>query len=208
MNWIHIALEWLNYLSGIAVAIIAGIGLRQLTIAKETARTNSKREAFRLAADQCAFYLQHIIPLQNELDKQIEEKKVQFFEKAKITIDEQGIRMESTATKEDFEALIVIAESSLPVYNAMEAFALFFTSGVADERAAFSTVGTTFCHSVRGYLPDLMVSGGGDNYCKNLLRLFYMWNSRIEAQKLAKERESIDAKMGKMNKTFIRPIGT
>ena len=61
-------LETLYFLAAIALVPIAIKGLEQLKIAKETARTNAQREAFKLAAEECRNFALHVVPLVEALD--------------------------------------------------------------------------------------------------------------------------------------------
>jgi hypothetical protein len=208
MSIAHLILKWLYYTAGVAIAIIAGIGLRQLTITKETARTNAKREAFKLAADQCNYYVNHIIPLQDALDHAITDKKLAFFQKSSVEIAGETVKLTSSATPDDLDGLKSIVAESTAAYNAMEAFSVFFASGVADEHVGFSAVGTTFCTTTRKYLPHIVLYRGDEKYFRNIFKLFFLWHSRIESQKLAKQRQQIDSELSKIQNKFIRPIGT
>jgi hypothetical protein len=55
-------LELLYFVSGIAIAVAAFWGLKQLQISKQIARTNATREAIKLAADQCRHYAETSVP--------------------------------------------------------------------------------------------------------------------------------------------------
>jgi hypothetical protein len=208
VNLVHLILEWLFFGSGIALTIVAVIGLRQLTIAKNTARTNAKREAFRLAADQCAYYMEHIIPLNNALDEAVRRHNIVFFDESSVEVDGNRVKLKSTATRADVLAVIRIAVELTALYNALGAFSVYFTSGLADEKVAFSAVGTTFCNGVRNFLPDIVTWTGEQKYNRNIIKLFLLWQGRFDAQKLAAERRKIDEKLDAVKDKFITPIGT
>src|SRR5580700_3378773 len=72
-------LELLYYLSGIAIAVAAFWGLKQLTISKQIARENAKREAYKLAADECRYYAKEIVPLKAALRDSITSKNLRSF---------------------------------------------------------------------------------------------------------------------------------
>jgi hypothetical protein len=190
------------------LTIIAAIGLRQLTLSKNIARTNAKRKSFRLAAEQIAYYFENIIPLVNALDAAIENHNVVFFAKSSVEIDGNTMRLKSTATPDDLRGLLKIVPEVTSAYNALEAFSIYFTSGVADERVAFSAVGTTYCNTVRQLLPDIVDWWHDQQYCIHILQLFLLWNARFEKQKLAAEKRRIEAKLGSATDKFVKPIGT
>jgi hypothetical protein len=89
----------------------------------------------------------------------------------------------------------------------MEVFSLFFISGVADEGVAFSSVGATFCYEVHKLLPDLVLKSDKDHF-KNLIRLFLLWNARMESRKLLEDKYKIESKLNSIDEKTIRPLGT
>src|SRR5271169_2913927 len=73
LDYIRSILELLYFASGIviAVAVILSlkqirIGLEQLKTTREIANTNAKREAIKLAAEQCNYYAERTVPLFTE----------------------------------------------------------------------------------------------------------------------------------------------
>ena len=86
MQTLRFILELLYFVSGALIAFFAAIGLRQLTIAKENAKMAAKREAFKLAAEQCAHYFADIMPLLDRLDTEIRNKKVELFSRAQVEV--------------------------------------------------------------------------------------------------------------------------
>ncbi|PYL10396.1 MAG: hypothetical protein DME33_00865 [Verrucomicrobia bacterium] len=206
MSSLHFVLESLFFLSGIALTVIAAIGLRQLTVAKEIARIGAKRDSLKLAADQCAHYMHNIIPLQNALYEAIQTKHIAFFDKSEVEVKGDQVKVTSTATPADVDALKTIAYEFLAAFNAIEAFAVFFVSGVADEKLAFSALGASYCSNVQRYLPEIMLLRSGS--FDNLLRLFFLWNSRLESLRLRMERDKIDNSLQKIQNKFIKPVGT
>jgi hypothetical protein len=204
---LHNILEIVQALTNIAIAIIAAIGLRQIVIARRIARINANREAFKLAGDQTLFYLTHIIPSQNELSQAITDNKVTYFKAFDCQIVDKTFQTKFIGTADDLESLKKIIPELAKVLNAMEAFALFFTQGVANEKAAFSAVGETFCNQVRKLAAALsMVNAGKDSY-RNLTELFFLWNDRLEAQKLSLEKDQISKKLNAITPGKIDIVG-
>lgn len=207
-------LELLFYCSGVAVAILAAIGLRQLTLAKENvdavtaiARTTSKREAFKLAAEQCAHYYNHIVPLLNEYDKWIEKKVLSDVVagwEIEISGDRIKIKPKSSKIRERF--LTEISATNLPALNALEGLAVLFTSGVASEEVAFSSIGYTFCFNVRRSLPTILLIGDGTHFL-HILSLFMLWQRRIERQELDAHQKQTDERLRELQDDGIKPIG-
>jgi len=200
-------LEILYFLSGPTLVIVVVIGLRQLKISKDISRISAKRESYRLAAEQCGYYFTHTIPLQNELDKSIRDKKVTFFNESKVQINGGKIKIQYPKNT-DLEQLINITPEILKVYNNMEAFSLFFISGVADDVIGFSSVGATFCYEVRKLLPDLMLSASKGEHFKNIMKLFLLWDARLQAEGIMRDKKALEAKLQAIDTKEIRPVGT
>jgi hypothetical protein len=183
------------------------VGLRQLTIAKDNAKMNATREAYKLAADQCSYYLEHIIPLQNKLDKLIDDRKIEFFQKAKVTVGKDKIEVRNDSNKEFKEEIEPIAEDLLAVLNRMESFSIFFTSGVASESVAFSSVGATFCNTTISLLPIIARVSSDGNF-QNVQKLFFVWHARVQLEKLRLNKEMLEKQLIYIEEKNIRPIGT
>ncbi len=212
MEAFRTVLELIYFASGPLLVIIAGFGLRQLKIVKDASRLQATREALSLSAERCDHYVSHVIPLINKLDLAINKNDIKYFSMFKVIIDRDKIRITHNCSKEVLIQELTKTKTIYPqicaALNAMEAFSVFFTSRVADESVAFSSVGGTFCNSVHNYLAFIMTISGLDAHFKNLLKLFLLWNARIEANKLEQDRQKIDKELSKFENNFIRPIGT
>jgi len=203
----------LFYCSGVAVAILAVIGLRQLTLAKENidvvteiARTASKREAFKLAAEQCAHYYDHIIPLLNQHDRWVDEKGLSDVLAGwdiELSGDRVKIKPKTPKIRERFLKEVFV--QLIPALNALEGLAVLFTSGVASEEVAFSSIGHTFCFNVRLALPIILQCEG--THFRHVLSLFMLWQRRIERQELDAHRKQTDERMRELQDEGIKPIG-
>ena len=216
MNNAKTILELLYYCSGVALALLGAIGLRQLSLAKqniriitEVAKTAAKRDAFRLAAEQCSNYYDRIIPLLNELNAWIDKEGLDDTVTGwDIEIDAGiKIRPKSLQIKEKYLSTIKSrGVRELAAINALEGMALLFTSGVAAEGVAFSSMGVSFCHSVRRLLPTLLMVAD-EGYFKHILTLFILWHKRIERQNLKEDRNKTDARLRELQERGIEPIG-
>lgn len=205
-------LEILSLISGPVIAVFAFFGLRQIKEArnqvieaKQTRITSAKRDSFRVAADKCTYYFETIIPLIDAIDKEIDSNGIKYFEKSKVTIENNTIKVDPFYEASDFEKIKKM--SFVKILNPLEGFSLFFTSGVADESIGFLTVGQTYCGSVKKLLP-ILAPLAGDKYFKNTLQLFLMWHSRLEKEKLETERQRIDKQLSKTMTVSVKPIGT
>ncbi|MFD2697809.1 hypothetical protein ACFSQ0_07375 [Mesonia sediminis] len=201
-------LEIINYIATIILVIVAIIGLQQLKISKETRKITSKREAFKIAAEQCNFYLEKIIPEINKLNKVIEKKELDFFSKSQVNIDGEKISVVPYTENDSIERLIDKGiDEVMTVSNLLESFSLYFVSGVASEEVGFNTVGNTFVYSVKNYLPFYISMSNSGAY-KHTLSLFVNWNNKIELEKLNKEKDKIEKKLKGSKTVTIKTIGT
>lgn len=205
-------LELVYFASGPLTFIVACIALYQLKIARDSARLNAQRDSLRLAASQCDSYQRSIIPLHNSLGDAIKENGIVYFDKAEVDVEGETIRVRPNLTKdelrEELNKVKKISGAWTEAFNAMEAFAVFFVSGVADENVAFSSVGKTYCCSVRKYLPHVVPMSEEGGYYRNTIKLFFMWNARFEKQKLLKNKEKLEQQLDRVRDRFIRPVGT
>jgi hypothetical protein len=78
---------------------------------------------------------------------------------------------------------------------------------VADETVAFSSLGATFCSSVRDLLPFLAATHK-DVHFKNLINLFFIWDARFKLKELIKDKQLIDNNLKNYEDRIIKPIGT
>lgn len=214
MQSIKDILEIIYYICSPVLAFFAFRALGQIREAKlqvsETIKSrvlSSKREAYKVAADKCEYYLTAIIPQINVLDKFIEEKDITFFDKSSVKINKDNIQVKAVFKDEAEAELVYVILPCLEVFNPLESFSLFFISGIADEGIGYLTVGTTFCNSVKKYLPLLVLLSDGKHFT-NTLRLFRMWNSRLEKELLEKEKSRIEKKLNENPTITIKNIGT
>ena len=192
---------------GPLLAIFAFLALKQITVAKQTARTASLREAYRLSAEQTHVYATEIVPRINALDQAIEEKRITFFENAKVTVEADSIRIERKPAPNEMQELVEVVPAFMEAVNRLETFSLYFTSKVAAEGIAYSSVGATYVRSVRKLLPLIVLSANNQNH-KNIMKLFVLWHSRLEKERLEREKSSIESRLRTMKTEEVVPIGT
>jgi len=216
MNNAKTVLELLYYCSGVVLAFLAAIGLRQISLAKasirtaaEIAKTSAKRDSFKLAAEQCAVYYNDIVPLVNKYDACLEKRGLSAVMEGWLTEingDRIKIRPKSRVIKERYFKELMEDNTDLPILNALEGVAVLFTSGVASEQVAFSSIGHTFCNVVHQFLPKLILINDG-SYFQHVLSLYMLWQKRIERQGLDADRKKMDERLSELEDHGIKPIG-
>ena len=200
-------LELIYFLSGPAILVVAIIGLKQITISKENRQISSTREAYKLAADQCRIYVSEIIPLMNNLDKKIKAENIDYFEKSKVIIKNNRISVEPYIADGSLKKVDICLSELNDVWNHLETFSLFFASGIASEKVGFMSVGHTFVNNVKKILPFFIRVSNEGEY-QPIYTLFGIWHSRIEKEKLIRQKSEIEKKLKGNSEIILDPIGT
>jgi hypothetical protein len=194
------------FFGGIVLAAIAGAGLLQIIIAKRSLQVTSRRDAYRLASERVHHFLTVIIPLTDMLDQKINSTGISCFEKSTFKVREKSIEINAVGFEEDKEKLKEIGAELLAVLNSLEGFAVYFTSGLADELVAYRAVGRAFLDITEdlacGFIP--MVE---DGYFQNLLTLFVRWHKRSEKQRLEIQQALLKRKSESIEISKINTIG-
>lgn len=68
--------EIFYYLCTLGLLIVSIIGLRQIILARKIAKANAKRDALKVAADQCKTYADKIVPLAAVLSSKTQKLKL------------------------------------------------------------------------------------------------------------------------------------
>lgn len=172
--------------SSILLVIAAYLGLWQIVelkkqnkISRKTRKLVEKRESLKLAADLCDHFNRNIIPKMDLFVSVLKERNLDFFNKAKIQISNDSVSIEYDTTTENSETIESL--KAYDVLNAIESFAIYFVSGLANKKLGFTTLGETYCDFIKRCLPVLIVYGS--NSYTSIWKLFYRWNNQIENRK-------------------------
>lgn len=209
-NW----LELLYFVSGPVVAVIAYLALGQIRVAKKqieeqkkSLRISSKRDALKLTADQVTLYLDKIINLQNVLNAKLKADGIDILDKFTVEFDSGSIKV--TPPKEDykFEDFTFFIKEYLDVANAMESFSTYFASGVADEKVAYLSLGSTFCSSMEKMVPILIPLSNDGRRFSSTLTLYSIWGARLEAEILERQKLDIEKKLKSKKQVSVNVVG-
>ncbi|MGK7380025.1 DUF4760 domain-containing protein [Planococcus sp. 1R117A] len=203
-------LEIMYFITNSLLLLVAVIGLKQLTIAKNNSKMNAKRESYHLAAEQCTHFLNYIIPLADETILAMKAKSFDDFGEVEISMKDGKVTFDNKFNEENFE-LMSIKEVHKMVYlfNAFEAYSLFFTHRVAEEEVAFSTIGSTYCSVVKRFIPVILnASNFGEKGYSNIIKLYTAWNNKLEKQKLLEERVENERKEREIVTIDFKSLGT
>lgn len=203
-------LELLYFASGIAIAVAAFWGLKQLRISKQIARTNARREAFKLAADECRFYAKEVVPLANKFATEYKQLGLTCLSgPSQFRIEKGEIVGHSFPVDLLQKEIPKIAESLVECLNAVEAFALFFTSGVADDDLGFQETAISFCKLTAQHMGAYfhMRHINAARY-ESTIKLFEIWQKRLQANAASLAMKPLGDLIRTVGKERIRPIGT
>lgn len=208
MNIIKEVLEYIYFLSGPVIAVFAFKALGQIKVTREIAKINSRREAVKLATEECRYYSENIIPLINELEKKIEEFDVQIFSKSKVDVKSDKIDVLPFVDYKNYdESWEKISPYFGRVINSLSHFSTFFVSGVADESVAYNSLGTTYCYIIKRLSP-VLVPIIADREENNAITLFYIWNNRKVKAEAIQQKIKLEERIESNHDTTIKPIGT
>lgn len=217
---LHRALEALYYLSGIALAVLAGFGLRQIRIAseqlkltREIAEANRKRESVKLAAQQCEFFAESVVPALTALAMDIARLNIQGFKVPQIpppcvVCDGQIVQVNVNLKVLQSE-WGKIGLAAITYLNKMESFAIPFAAGVADGEIGFQETASAFCKGVFQTLPALALLKEIDNVpYHSTLTLYCIWNNRLAAERAAPVLKSMQdiVEIADKDKDKIKPL--
>ncbi len=97
----------------------------------------------------------------------------------------------------------------LDVLNAMEAFSVYFSKGIADDEIGFKSIGLTFCDSVKKYYT--LIAGVRKNedeeHFFHITQLYKMWNQRVTKRQLDSQLNIIKKRISDLGNHKIPPIG-
>ncbi len=179
---------------------------RKATEPTESRIISSKREAYKMASVQCAYFTTTIIPLIDKLDKAVKANDITFFEKSEVDFVSDVIKVKPFY-KDNEEKNKVFSLPNIELFNALESFSMFFASGVAAEKIGYLTNGTKYCNTVSKYAALLATLSDGKHF-NNTLYLYKIWNARQEKEQLDKEKKKIDKRVCINKKIYLNTIVT
>lgn len=207
-------MEIVYFLSGPVIACIAYRALAQISEAKkQVAETkegrilSAKRDSYKIAADKCEYFMSTITPLIDSLNDALEEDSVKPLDDTMVSFEDDYVKVKSDFDKEIFSR-IIFDYKGLHLFNLLESFSLFFTSGVAEDEIGFLTIGHSFCSPVKEYLPVIALLSSDGGHFQNVLNLYKIWNDRIEKDTLEQEKKKIENKLNQKKDIKINSIGT
>ncbi len=233
--WMEIA----YFASGIAVAVVASLALWQLVIAKKSLdaaqaqlslaaqslnlakddiRIRSQREAVALAAQECDKFAEKMVPNVHENEEKIKAAGFTIYRWPLKDLEFRWESLESLSGARKWAEAILRSDAArmplLRVVNDLEAFAMYFSTGAADEKVADPAVGSVFCLWVEAYAPyiisvrsdaaEQVVSGPYEN----VVTLYRIWSGRRRKKRLETDVSRMSLELSTITVPDVRPIGT
>ena len=232
-------LELLYFLSGPVVTILAIAALRQLQLAKGALKAaeqqiilaseavgvarrdielRSKREAVQLAAERCEKFADRLIPRYETHLRTIKAAgvRVDQWSLADTEFQPSSLVDPDAATRwlEKLHADREVMLAATAMLNDLEAFAVYFVSGAADEETAYPAIGALFCGIVEALAPHLIhlrrrapgVFASGP--FANSVGLYKLWHARSRQHDLEAQAQRINLELAMVQQPPLRPIGT
>lgn len=207
-------LELLYFASGIVIALAAIFALKQIQLTKRIAKTNARRESVRMAADLCKYFAEVVVPASGKVDTEYKTLKLRFLDGIRQERSPHLVR-DGEIVNENFNFNLIgeefpkVAQPVVTHLNYMEAFAIPFVAGVADETIGYQETARTFCYSVARYLPllSMLRSGKRGGRYESAVRLFETWSKRLAAEDAAPIMNAMAKLAVDAKKERIKPLG-
>jgi hypothetical protein len=221
-DWFEIA----YFVATVLMALAAWVALKHLKIAKATLeqaqrdlQVRSKREAVSLAIELCREY-------GTDFGKRYEAEMVDLHKNGFVffrwPMSDLEFAHSSIVNRQEADQWVLqftknraLALRAVAILNELEAFALPFAGGVADEEVAYPVIGKLFIDAVLGFAPYLITLR--DDKDRNIISgkfpntvaLFRLWYARSGRAELDEKQKQLAAEQNKLPKLEpIKPIGT
>jgi hypothetical protein len=138
------------------------------------------------------------LKLSNNVFDKRKELNCDYFDNENWVIDTDGleVKVECKIQKEPCEDVWFQAGELL---NALDGFAVFFISGVADESVAYKAISSAYISISERYMPLAKVANNHDGYYSAHLELYVLWKNR-------KKQEQLQLKISDLNDEIKKNI--
>lgn len=181
----------------------------------ELAKTNTKREALCLSAQQCDHYGGHVMTLSGNLIRKLREK-TEFFQRGKVIIKDDQVTFDSTGLRpEDSKKVMEFFPEVVLVLNAIEGFSIYFASNVADDNIGYIECGRGFVSHFEENFGLYCLDNRIQNYYAATQALYWRWKKRLVTEELVKQHQELAKQMSitsqKIDPSKLKPknpVGT
>jgi hypothetical protein len=213
-NIIRMGLELLYFISGVGLIVTVWIGLRQLKLLKKDIDTKNKRASVEKSIEYLNWFATDFIPQSNNFQDKANKEQIQFYKgpyNTEFVFDENCKKDSGYITN-----LITFSykNDGVNMLNQLEYFSAALLSGLADEELAFNPLGLFYCDFIERLYPVICynrqnLSEDEDRssmYSYNI-RLYKIWNNRINKEKLERKRSKLDESISNIQDERISSIG-
>ncbi|MGD1278764.1 MAG: hypothetical protein ABR964_16245 [Tepidisphaeraceae bacterium] len=204
-DWLIELRPWLEsafFLSNILLLLVAAYGAQQIILLKRDIETKNLRASKEMTAQYCGLFAQFVL-MRRRFVRECEEAGLELYSGDVGDFSLQGFDVGKW--KPIVEKKMKL-DTAIAALNQLEQISMVFLSRAADEGVAFKTFGRAFCATV-GTHYDIFTIRGSEQYFQNVIELYKLWSSRIERNKLTKERDAIEERIRSTPNKEIPPIG-
>jgi hypothetical protein len=189
----------------LSVTIAAWLGLRQLTLTKnladaavkeltltqKLADSNSRREAVKLAAIQCKYLGEEMVPVFATLVEKHVKEGLTFMAtvagQPPAFLVKNGELVQANYNIQALAIQVMKVDKEVVKYlNMAESFAIPFAAGVAADDIGFQETAATFCMEITACMPAIYYIRQTQNVrYASVLRLYEIWSNRLTALAIA-----------------------
>lgn len=203
-----------NYLSNIFQVILVFLGglvFFQIKQAKEDLATRCIRESRSRALDLSEKYAKEIIPKIEESNKLARSKGLEISE---YSVDDFYLdEIISDKEKQQYEKDVKIFNDNPDLYkvsvetlNFLEALAMNFTKGIADEEIVFTALSQTYCKFIKNNTAFIcLLRGRKYNIYTNIVYLYKIWYNRIEENGFKLQEKNVKEQLSASKAKSIDP---
>jgi hypothetical protein len=182
-----------------------------LNIAKNDIQTRSRREAASLAALQHDRFVERVMPLYENLLEAMNENKIPRLayppEGAVANFDEN--QLQTPQAQEWLNNAKPLLDNAVTYLNALDAVAVYFMNGIADEELAFPAMGRPFCRQVeRVQLILAYHQSIAPHSYDAIISLYNIWKERVNKLHLESQVDALTGRLKDYSDRKIKPIGT
>jgi hypothetical protein len=195
--------------------VVAGVlayvlikGLQQVELAKKAINVTNERASKERALEYLNFYATDVIPKWRMYYSAASAPAVAVEPSYKGPVGD--FSPSSLTSSEELTKKLGLV-SGVDFRNALEVFAVAFTSGVADEGLGFEVNGRAFCGMVAAAYDQIASSRRQTTEPKTwspIVNLYLMWSKRLSQAELEVQRKKLDADVKALGTAaVIHPIG-
>jgi hypothetical protein len=204
---VHRLLEDLYFIAGIAIALLAAIGLRQLTLTRSglqltqsLAQDGQRREALKLATDQCRYFAEMLLPEWKKLNERLAAGAYRHVIQGvdllnpRFTVKNNFIAIPNFDQKRTLDELHRL--EAIDFMNLIEAFAIFFGTGMATDDVGYYETGIPFLQIMQQFMPAfLAIRQAQSGRYLSAVSLYERWQARYIKEQLTFIRNTLDERI-------------